>query len=145
MNASLRSTGKYGGSATWPSWPALVEVEVAEERAVEQLGEERRLAVLERQAEGLEIPAVLAVPGRGQRPEGLADLVGRQVAEGQDQLAADARRRGRRPAAAASSRCARRGGRLLGLGVLVLDLAVLADVAAEDPDGLLADPRVAVR
>ena len=47
--------------------PALLEVEVAVERAVEQLGQEARLAVLQRQAERLEIPAVLAVPGRGQR------------------------------------------------------------------------------
>ena len=56
-----------------------------------QRGQVIALALLQRQAQGLEIPAVLAVPGGGQRLEGLAHLVGGQVAERQDQLAADAR------------------------------------------------------
>ena len=34
--------------------------------------------------------------------------------------------------------------RLLGLGLRVLDVAVLAAVAAEHPDGLLADPWIAL-
>lgn len=42
------------------------------------------------QAEGFEIPAVLAVPGFRQGLERGADVDGRQVAEREDQLASDA-------------------------------------------------------
>ena len=106
-----------------------------------RLGQVSALALLERQAEGLEIPAVLAVPGGRQLPEGLADLVGGQVAEGQDQLAADAGvgivGQGQEGVEMGQGR-----GRLLGLGLLVLDLAVLAAVAAEHPHGQLAEPGI---
>ncbi len=140
MKASLRSTGKYGGSATLPSLPDLLQVEIAVERAVEEAGEEARSRVFERQAEGLEIPAVLAVPRRGQLLQGVADLCRsagcgsarissrRTPASGSSAMGADSSRWARARRAAAWRRV-----------VVDSTLAVLAAVAAEDADGLLAD------
>ena len=80
---------------------------------------------------------------RGQGLEGLADLARSAGCGGPGSARGGRRRRGRRPAGGGSSRWARPRRRLLGLGLGVLDVAVLADVAAEHPDGLLADPGVA--
>ena len=68
---------------------ALQDPHVAEERAIKKAGDECGLAFLERQAKRLQVPPVPAIPGSGQRLEGLADVGGRQVAEDLDQLEAD--------------------------------------------------------
>ena len=113
------------------------------ERAVEETHEEAALALVNRQAECLQIPAVLTVPRSGQLLEGVANLVGRQVANRQDQLTTHARVRvvgqGEQLVEMHQCRCGHSG-----LGLRVLDLAVFAAVAAEHSNRLFADLRVGV-
>ena len=140
MYASFRSAGKYGGRATWPSWPAFSRSRSPKSEPSNSSARNGRLAVLEGQAEGFEVPAVLAVPGPGQGLQGLAGPGGRDPSEGQDQLAADPRVGvvGHRQEVL---EVGHRRRRLLGLGLGEDDGADPADVAAEDPDGLFANPR----
>ncbi len=119
----------------------LQVTQVAVQRAIEKLGQVITLAIVERQAECFEVPAVLSVPARGQLPQGVADLVGGKVAQGQDHLPADARI-GVVDQSQEDIEMLQGGRRLLGLGILVFDVAVLAAVAAEDAHGLLADASV---
>ena len=145
MYASLRSTGKYGGRATLPSSPGV------------RRGRGRRRACRRTARRGNRLSRLSSArpsASRYQRSwpsqvaasfrKAVADLVGRQVAQRQDQLAADARVGVVGHGRAGSSRCFSAARRLLGLGLLVFDVAVLAAVAAEHAHGLLADPRVAL-
>ena len=140
IKASLRSTGKYGGSATLLSLPGDSRSEVAIQRAIEELGRKSfsRLSSARPSASRYQrsCPSQLAASFRRASPTlSVGRLRNARISSRRTPASGSSAR------ASKMSRCFERGRRLLGLGILVFDVAVLTAVAAENAYGLLANAR----
>src|SRR5262249_35295761 len=118
---------EIGRQSHWRRRAILFQLQVAIEDSIEKSVQKLRVTVSQGQSKGLPVPAGLAVPLGGEHPELLTAVADVVIAKGEDQLATDARIGVVRE----RSEPARRLDALHVLGARILDLAIVADIAAE--------------